>query len=377
MPVPFLDLKAQWRTLQGELDATLQEIFESGRFILGPHVEAFEQEFASYCGGAFGVGVASGTDALQLALLALGVGPGDEVITSPFTFVATGMAIALTGARPVFLDIDPLTFTIDANQLEDYLKRAKGKQRAKVKAVIPVHLYGHPAAMDAILEVAERYHLKVIEDCAQAHGAEYWGKKVGSLGDVGCFSFYPTKNLGAYGDGGMVVTSDPSLAERVRCLSHYGLKDGQCYQEMGFNSRLDELQAAILRVKLRHLEGWNERRRAIAARYNELLKDGAVVTPSEAEGIRHVFHQYTIRIPFRDQVREKLLTRGIQTMIYYPLPLHLQPAFQNLGYRKGDFPEAERAAREVLSLPLYPELSEDQVEEVAGALKTLLPILGG
>ena len=364
MPVPFLDLKAQRRTIQGELDAALQEVLESGRFILGPHGEAFEREFASYCGVSHGVGVASGTDALHLALLAIGIGPRDEVITSPFTFVATGMAIASTGARPVFIDIDPLTFTIDPNQLEDYLKKRLATQP---KAIIPVHLYGHPAEMDAILEVAGRYHLKVIEDCAQAHGAEYQGRKVGSIGDIGCFSFYPTKNLGAYGDGGMVTTSDPALAERLRRLSYYGSEDRQRYQEIGFNSRLDELQAAVLRVKLRHLEAWNERRRNIAALYDALLKEADIVAPFQAYGVRHVFHQYTVRVPKRDAMKAQLEALGIETKVYYPFPLHLQPAFRRFGYKEGDFPEAERAAQEVLSLPIYPELSEEQVKEVAGA----------
>jgi len=376
MPVPFLDLQTQYRTIQEEVETALRDVLASGQFILGPNVEALEREVASFLDLPFGIGVASGSDALHLALRALGIGPGDEVITTPFTFIATASAIVQVGARPVFVDIDPLTLNIDPDRVEDYLKKrpVTGDRRpaTQPKALLVVHLYGQPADMDPLLELARLSNLKVIEDCAQAFGAEYRKRKVGSLGDVGCFSFYPTKNLAAYGDGGMVVTGDPAVAERVRRLRHHGSVDRRSYQEIGFNSRLDELQAAVLRVKLRHLPAWNERRRGIAARYGELLKGEAVVTPHEVDGARHVFHQYTIRVPFRDQVRERLLALGIQTMIYYPLPLHLQPAFQDLGYRKGDFPEAERAAREVLSLPLYPELSENQVEEVAGALKALL-----
>ncbi len=331
---------------------------------------------AAFLGVPFGIGVASGSDALHLALRALGIGPGDEVLTTPFTFIATASAIAHVGARPVFVDIDPLTLNLDPNQVEDYLKErpVAGDRRpaTRPKALLVVHLYGQPADMDPLLELARLYNLKVLEDCAQAFGAEYRKRKVGSLGDVGCFSFYPTKNLAAYGDGGMVVTGDPAVAERVRRLRHHGSVDWQSYQELGFNSRLDELQAAVLRVKLRHLPEWNERRRTIATRYGELLKGGAVVIPHEVDGVRHVFHQYTVRVAHRDRLKEQLKAAGIETRVYYPLPLHLQPAFQDLGYRKGDFPEAERAAREVLSLPLYPELSENQVEEVAGALKALL-----
>ncbi|MBI3989179.1 MAG: DegT/DnrJ/EryC1/StrS family aminotransferase [candidate division NC10 bacterium] len=365
MLIPFLDLQTQYRAIQAELETAIRDVLAGGQFILGPTVEALEREVAASLGVPFGIGVASGTDALYLALRALDIGSGDEVITTPFTFIATASAIVLAGATPVFADIQPDSFNLDPAQVSKQVT-------PRTKAILVVHLYGRPAEMDPLLELARRHRLKVIEDCAQAFGAEYRGRKVGSLGDAGCFSFYPTKNLAAYGDGGMVVTKDPAVAERVRLLRHHGSVDRRGYQEMGVNSRLDELQAAIVRVKLRYLEGWNERRRKLAAFYNELLKGANLVTPSPSDGIQPVFHQYTIRIPHRDAVKVQLEAFGIETRVYYPIPLHLQPVFQSLGYQKEDLPEAEQAAQEVLSLPLYPELSEEQVKEAAGAVTALV-----
>jgi len=359
--IPIVDLRAQYASIEDEINEAVQGVLESGHFILGPNVEALEKEVAGYCQCRYGVGVASGTDALRLSLHALGIGPGDEVITTPFTFIATANTISHTGATPVFVDIDPRTYNIDSAKIEEAITE-------RTKAILPVHLYGQPADMGSIMEVAQRNNLRVIEDCAQAIGAEYKGRRVGSFGDVGCLSFYPTKNLGAYGDGGMVVTNDPEIAERVDVLRRQGSRVKYHAEVLGFNSRLDELQAAILRVKLRHLNEWIEARQERAHRYSELLDDSAIVTPCEGDGVRHVYYLYTIRVPRRDELRAHLKQRGISTMVYYPLLLHRQKLYRDLGYAEGSLPQSERAEREVLSLPMYPELREEQVKAVVGAI---------
>ena len=359
--IPILDLKGQYESIKDEINEAVQGVLESGHFVLGPNVEALEKEVAEYCQCRHGVGVASGTDALRLSLHALGIGPGDEVITTPFTFIATANTISHTGATPVFVDIDPRTYNIDPAKIEAAITE-------RTKAILPVHLYGHPADMGTIMEIAKRHGLRVIEDCAQAIGAEYQGKRVGSFGDVGCLSFYPTKNLGAYGDGGMVVTNDPEVAEKIDILRRQGSRVKYRAEVLGFNSRLDELQAAILRVKLIHLDEWIEARQERAHRYDELLSDWAIVTPYEGDGVRHVYYLYTIRAPRRDELRDHLKQRGISTMVYYPLSLHRQKLYQGLGYAEVSLPQSERAEREVLSLPMYPELREEQVEAVVGAI---------
>lgn len=370
MTIPLVDLKAQYNSIKDEIDAAVQKVLQSGQFILGPEVKAFEDEVAAYCGTKYAVGVASGTDALHLALLACGIKPGDEVITTPFTFIATAESIAKCGAMPVFADIDPRNYNIDAQQIE-------ARITAKTKAVLPVHLYGQPADMDDILRICKKYNLKVVEDCAQALGAEHKGKKVGSLGDAGCLSFFPSKNLGAYGDGGMGVTNDPKIAETVRILRVHGSKTTYQHVMHGFNSRLDALQAAILRVKLRHLDKWNELRRSKAELYTKLLSriDG-IEPPHFDKHSKSSCNYYTIRLKHsrlkRDELRKHLESKGIQTMVYYPLSLHLQEVYRYLGYKKGDFPQSEQAQEQVLSLPMYPELSDGQIEEEVGEISRLL-----
>lgn len=356
--IPLVDLKAQYHSIKPEIDAAIAQTLESGAFILGAEVAAFEREFAAYSGATYGIGVNSGTSALHLALLAAGVGEGDEVVTTPFTFVATVAAILYAGARPVFVDIDPRTFNIDPAKLEAAIT-------PKTKAVMPVHLYGQPADMDPILEIARRRHLLVIEDAAQAHGAEYKGRRAGSLGDLACFSFYPVKNLGACGEGGMVLTGNADYARAVRLLRDWGAEAKYRHVLKGYNYRMEGIQGAILRVKLRHLEGWTEARRAHARQYSELLARSAAATPFEMPSVRHVFHAYTLRTARRDELQARLLEAGVQTGIHYPVPVHLQPAYADLGYRAGDFPVAERAAREVISLPVFPELGAGRVAEVA------------
>jgi dTDP-4-amino-4,6-dideoxygalactose transaminase len=325
-------------------------------------VAAFEREFAAYCGAAHGVGVNSGTSALHLALLAAGVGPGDEVITVPFTFVATVAAIYYTGAKPVLVDIDPQSYTIDVDRIEAAIT-------SKTKAILPVHLYGQPADMDPILEIARQHKLKVIEDAAQAHGAEYKGRRCGSLGEMGCFSFYPGKNLGAYGEGGAVVTSNPHYARTIRMLRDWGAEKKYQHILKGYNYRMEGLQGAILRVKLRHLEEWTEARRAHAASYREWLAPAGIEIPREMSYARHVYHVYTIRCGHRDGLQAQLEAARVQTGIHYPIPVHLQPAYADLGYRTGDFPVSERAAAEVLSLPMFPEMTAAQVEAVASIVR--------
>ncbi len=360
--IPAFDLTRQYAILKEEIDAAIGRVLARGRFILGEEVAAFKQEFAAACGVAHAVGVASGTDALHLALRACGIGPGDEVITVSHTAVATVAAIELAGARPVLVDVDPRYYTMDPAQVEERIT-------PRTRAILPVHLYGCPADLAPLLDIARRHRLLLIEDCAQAHGARYRDRPVGSWGDIAAFSFYPTKNLGAFGDGGAVVTDDPALAERVRLLREYGWARRYISHIRGTNSRLDELQAAILRVKLRHLEAWNERRRQIAALYNAYLADGAarwgLVLPGEPEDSRHVYHLYVVRHPRRDSLQAFLRERGISTLIHYPMPVHLQPAYADLGYREGFFPITEALAREVLSLPVYPELTDEEVRVVA------------
>ena len=374
MTVPVLDLKTQYQRIRQEIDEAVQSVLASGQFVLGPNVRALEEELATSLGVARAITLASGTDALHLANRVLGIGAGDFVLTSPFTFVATATAISYTGARPVFADIHPETFALHPDRVAEYLagKGLGPMPEGRVKAMLPVHLYGLPADMDPLLRLAREYRLRVVEDAAQAIGAEYRGRRVGGLGDVGCFSFYPTKNLGAFGDGGLATTQDPELAEHILRLRAYGGRDRYVHEELGFNSRLDEIQAAILRVKLRFLAEWNGRRRAIAARYREVLAGLPIGLPTESADALHVYHQFTIRVPDRDRVQRRLAELGVRTTVYYPIPLHLQPMYRHLGYRVGDFPEAERAAREVLSLPIYPELTDLQVDAVAEACKRSL-----
>ena len=360
--IPFLDLKAQYQSIKDEISEAINAVLESGHFVLGEHVEAFEREFATYCGTRYGVAVNSGTSALHLALLALGIGPGDEVITVPFTFVATVAAIQYTGARPVFVDIDPTSYTLDPNQLESAIG-------SSTKAIIPVHLYGQPADMTAVSEIARRHGVAVIEDACQAHGAEHFGKRVGSLGDLACFSFYPGKNLGAYGEGGIAVTDHEPYVRTIRMLRDWGQERKYHHVLKGYNYRLEAIQGTILGVKLRHLEYWTRARLGHARLYDTLLSPSPVKTPKAMPHARHVYHVYAVRSRERDALQSYLQTRGIQTGIHYPIPVHLQKAYADLGYRKGDFPHSERAATEVLSLPMYPELSSTAIEQVAQAIR--------
>jgi dTDP-4-amino-4,6-dideoxygalactose transaminase len=359
--IPFLDLKAQYASIKPDVDAAVMSVLESCQFALGEQVAAFEREFAAYVGAAEAVGVNSGTSALHLALLAAGVGPGDEVITVPNTFVATVAAVYYTGARAVLVDIDPRSFTIDVNRIEQAIT-------PRTKVILPVHLYGQAADMDPILEIARRRHLTVIEDAAQAHGAEYKGRRAGSIGDLGCFSFYPGKNLGAYGEGGLVTTSNPDHARTIRMLRDWGQDRRYHHVMKGFNYRLEGIQGAILRVKLRHLEEWTEARRAHARRYAELLAGSGVRTPEEMPYARHVYHIYAVRTEVRDALQKSLQAAGVQSGLHYPIPVHLQPAYADLGYKAGDFPHAELSAAEELSLPMFAELTDSQLQEVAHAV---------
>ena len=359
--IPFLDLKAQYASIKDDIQQAVTRVFETGQFVLGDEVAAFESEFARYVGAGQGIAVNTGTSALHLALLAAGVGPGDEVITVPFTFVATAAAICYTGATPVFVDIDPATLTLDVAQLE-------GAITPRTKAVLPVHLYGHPADMDPIVEIARKHGLVVIEDACQAHGAEYKGRRVGSIGDLAAFSFYPGKNLGACGEGGIVTTSNGKYADTIRMLRDWGQARKYYHTLRGFNYRMEGLQGAILRVKLRRLEQWTEARRRHAAEYNRFLDGADVAAPREAGGARHVYHIYAVRTQDRCELQRRLQSQGIQTGIHYPIPVHLQEAYRDLGYTAGMFPQSERAANEVLSLPMYPELSSIQIEVVSAAV---------
>ncbi len=363
--IPFLDLKAQYQSVKDEVGPAIQRVLESCEFSLGSEVLAFETEFATYCGTTYGVGVNTGTSAIHLALLAAGIGPGDEVITVPFTFVATVAAIENAGATPVLVDIDPRTFTLDVAQLAAAIT-------PRTRAIVPVHLYGQPADMDPILAIARDAGVIVIEDAAQAHGAEYRGRRAGSMGAMACFSFYPGKNLGAYGEGGMVVTADPEYARKLRMLRDWGAEKKYHHVMKGYNFRLDGIQGAVLRVKLRHLERWTEARREAARHYDALLAPAGTRIPEAMPWARHVYHIYAIRTPDRARWQATLLEAGIHTGIHYPTPVHLLPAYANLGGRVGQFPEAERAAAEVLSLPMFPELRAGQREEVAEAVTALV-----
>jgi len=362
LKVPLLDLKVQFGDIEDEVWASLERVFDSCDFILGPNVTAFEEEIANYLGTKHAIGVGNGTDALVIALDALGIGPGDEVITVPYTFFASAECISRLGAKPVFVDIDPITLTMDPEKLEAAIT-------SRTKAIIPVHIFGKAAVMSTIMDIARSHHLSVVEDACQAMGADLFGKKLGTFGDIGVFSFFPTKNLGAYGDGGLVVTNDDEVAERVRMLRAHGSKVKYHNELIGYNSRLDEIQAAVLRVKLRHLEEWNARRRQIALCYNELLKDLPLQLPDPGEGHEHVFHLYTVLAEDREDLKTFLKSRGIDTGIYYPLPLHLQPAYGELGYHEGDYPVSESACRKNLSLPMYPELTDEQVYYVADQVR--------
>lgn len=360
--IPLVDLQAQYRSIKPEIDRAVGRVLESGWFVLGEEVVAFEQEFATFSEAQHGIAVNSGTSALHLALLAAGVGRDDEVITVPFTFVATVAAIRYTGATPVFVDVEPRSLTMDVGRLESAIT-------GRTRAIIPVHLYGQAADMDPIMDIARRHGLVVIEDAAQAHGAEYKGHRVGGIGDLACFSFYPGKNLGAYGEGGLVTTSNPTYARTIRMLRDWGEETRYHHVVQGFNYRMDAIQGAILRVKLRHLPTWTEKRRAHAARYDDLLAHGPVRRPEAIPDRHHVYHLYVVRTRRRADLQEALRARGIGTGIHYPIPVHLQKAHADLGYGAGDFSCAEEAAAEVLSLPLYPELPAAAQDDIVATVR--------
>jgi len=362
LKVPQIDLVRQYRQLKAEIDGAVGEVLETGQFIMGRWVGEIEEGVARVCGVRHAIGVASGTDALKLALWACDLKPGDEVITSPFSFVSVAEVAIVLGAKPVFVDIDKRTFNLDPSLIED-------KITDRTRVIVPVHLYGQTADMDPIVEIARARGLKVIEDAAQAIGAKYKDRPVGSLGDMACLSFYPTKNLGCYGDGGMVLTNDDDLGDRLRALRKHGQVGKYSYRFIGFNSRLDSIQAAVLKAKLGHLESWNARRRAIAKKYDEMLKDLPVEPPYVAAYSQHVYHQYTIKTDKRDDLRSFLTDRGIGTAIHYPLGLHLQDAYRFLGYKEGDLPNCEEASEHVLSLPMFPEMTDEEVGYVANAVE--------
>lgn len=364
MKVPMLDLSEQYQELRTEVLEVLDQVMGSSRFILGDNVKKLEEDVAKYSNVAYGIGCGNGSDAIHIALQAMGVGPGDEVITTAFTFFATGGAIVRAGAKPVYVDIDPVTFNIDPEKIEAAITE-------NTKAIIPVHLYGQMADMERISEIAKKHNLGVVEDAAQAIGAKHNGKSVGELGSAATYSFFPTKNLGAYGDGGMLVTDDADIAEKSRVIRVHGSKPKYYHHVLGYNSRLDELQAAVLNVKFPHLDRWSGLRREKAGTYTSLLKEklgDLVVTPVEKEGNHHVFHQYTLRVENRDELQNYLKEQGVATMVYYPLPLHVQPVFADLGYKEGDLPETEKAAREAISLPMFPELKTEQQEYVVAKI---------
>jgi dTDP-4-amino-4,6-dideoxygalactose transaminase len=363
--VPFVDLKAQYRVIKQEIDAAITGVVESAHFVLGPEVEAFESEFAAYLGVRHCIGVNSGTAAVQLALMAAGIGAGDEVIVPANSFFASAEAVSTAGATPVFVDADPVSYTIDVGQVE-------GAITDRTRAILPVHLYGQPADLDPVLEIAERHQLLVIEDAAQAHGAEYKGRRVGGFGQAGCFSFYPGKNLGAYGEAGAVVTNDEEIAKLARLLRDHGSARKYQHDLIGYNFRLEAIQGAVLRVKLRHLDHWNQLRRDRADRYNNLLRDTDLILPREQSFARHIYHLYVVQSECRDNLQQKLAAAGVQTVMHYPIPIHLQPAYQSLGYAEGAFPETEKLCRRVLSLPMFPELSDAQQDEVMQAIKHAL-----
>lgn len=358
--VPFVDLAAQYRTISAEINEAVSRVIRDTDFILGREVSLFEEEFASFCEAKYAIGVDSGTSALELALRAYEIGPGDEVITAANSFIASALAISHAGATPVLVDVDPETYTIDVAAIEKAIT-------PRTKGVIPVHLYGHPADMDPIVQLAQRHGLVIIEDACQAHGARYKGNRTGSLGHAAAFSFYPGKNLGAYGDGGMVVTSDQAVAKRLEMLRNYGQKEKYQHMFRGYNRRLDTLQAAVLRVKLKHLDEWNDARRQHAKSYRRLLEQNGIVTPYAVAHAESVWHLYVIRSGQRDVLKEHLAGRGISAGIHYPIPIHLQPAYRDLGYRQGDFPVTEEYAHQILSLPMYAELTAEVIGRIAEA----------
>ena len=365
--VPFVDLQAQYKQIKSEVDAAMARVIDDAAFVLGREVEAFEAAFAEYVGARFCVGVNSGTAAIQLAVTACGVGAGDEVIVPANTFFATAEAVSTAGATPVFVDADPISYTIDVNRIEAAITE-------RTRAIIPVHLYGQAADLDAIYEIAARHNLAVIEDAAQAHGALYKGRRVGARGRANCFSFYPGKNLGAYGEGGAVVTDDAEVARRVRLLRDHGSEQKYRHDIIGYNFRLEGLQGAVLNVKLKYLDNWNELRRQHAARYGELLaaaqtSGAALALPQELSYARHIYHLYVVQTDERDELQKHLAAAGVQTGIHYPVPVHLQPAYRSLDKRAGDFPEAERQAARVLSLPMFPELTDEQIAHVAESVR--------
>ncbi|HDQ03821.1 MAG TPA: DegT/DnrJ/EryC1/StrS family aminotransferase [Deltaproteobacteria bacterium] len=359
--IPMVDLKKQYNLLKSEIEEALNGVFESAQFIMGPNVSGLEEEIAACHGLPYAVGVANGTDSLLLALRACGIKAGDEVITTPFTFIATAEVIALLNAVPVFVDICPDTYNIDCSQIS-------ARITSKTRAIIPVHLFGHPADMSPIMDIARKHNLKVIEDCAQAFGAEYHGQKVGTFGDAGCFSFFPSKNLAGYGDGGMVITKNKEIAAQVKALRNHGSSERYHHHLVGYNSRLDEIQAAIIRVKLKKIDDYNEARRRHAAAYCAAISNKKVILPSSAAGCEHVYHQFTIRIKNRDMLAAALAQKGIASAVYYPVPLHRQKAFLDLYSLNGELPRAEACAREVLSLPMFPELNDEEIKLVAGVV---------
>ena len=361
-PVPYLDLPAQMRPIRKEIDAAISRALDNCSFCLGPDVVQFEKDFATYCGAEHCVAFNSGTSALHVAMLLLNVGPGDEVITTPTTFVATSWAISYTGARPVFVDIEDPTFNMDPALIAKAIT-------PKTKAVMPVHLYGHPFAVDPILDVCKKHNLPLVEDAAQAHGARYKGRMIGTFGAVSCFSFYPGKNLGAYGEGGGLVTNDAALAARARALREHGSTVRYYHDEVGFNYRMEGIQGAVLGVKLKHLEAWTRERRRLAARYHELLADTPLQLPREAAYAESACHLYVVRHADRDNLKKHLDANRIGCALHYPVPLHLQKCYANLGYKPGDFPVAEKAACQCLSLPVYPELGDARVERVAASIR--------
>jgi len=364
--IPLVDLKFQYLSIKKEIDEAIQRVLDSSNFIMGEEVKKFEEEFANFCNAKYAIGVSSGTDALFLALKAIGIKPKDEVITVPNTFIATTEAITMAGGKIKFVDINPLTYNIDINKIESAITK-------KTKAIIPIHLYGNPAEMDTILDIAKKYNLRVIEDAAQAHGAEYNGKRVGTLGDIGCFSFYPGKNLGAYGDAGAVVTNDYEIAQKIAMLRNHGRIKKYKHEFEGINGRLDSIQANILLVKLKYIDKWTAKRIQKANIYNELLKNhNEIVKPVVLPNSKHVFHLYVVRLKNRDKIQKKLKKEGISTGIHYPIPLHLQPVYKNLGYKEHDFPITENLAKEILSLPIFPELTMRQQLFITKKLKEFI-----
>lgn len=365
MNVPFVDLKAQYASIQEPVDAAMRRVIDRTAFILGAEVDEFEDAFAAYCHARYAVGVDSGTSALELILRAYGIGEGDEVIVPANTYIATALAVSYAGARPVLVDIDEKTYNIDPNRIEDAITD-------RTKAIMPVHLYGQPTDMDAIIDIALRHELLILEDASQAHGSCYKGRRVGTFGPAAGFSLYPGKNLGGYGDAGIVVTQDEKVADKLRMLRNYGQREKYYHEEVGFNRRLDTLQAAVLNVKLPHLDGWNDARRRNAALYTELLAGNpAVVTPFVPDFVDPVWHLYVVRVAERDTIRRQLGEHGIQTGVHYPVPIHLQKAYCDLGYKQGDFPITEAVSNEILSLPMYPELTPDMIAYVVQTLETL------